>query len=155
MKSLPRPVLILIIPEDLYPASLMSSASSKSKRARRARVEADPDASEDFFISASDAVRNGRASSTPVPATQSVSLEQATADRRRILRETVPVPVPTTLPAKSTEGNEFSPESLPYTVHSIPDWDGFFQPQDVSQEDSDPSAVLEEHARRYLNSVSS
>ncbi len=125
-----------------------------SKRSRRSRVlQVDPDASEDFFISASDALRNGRASSTPAGTGQSVSLEEATADRRRIHRETVPVPTPTAAAATtSTDANHFSPDSLPYTLQSIPDWDTFFQPQEPSQEDA--SAVLEEHARRYLNSVS-
>ncbi len=125
-----------------------------SKRSRRARAEVDPDASEDFFISASDALRNGRASSTPVGTGQSVSIEEATADRRRIHRETVPVPTPTAAPATAADANNFSADSLPYTLQSIPAWDTFFQPQEPCQEQEDASAVLEEHARRYLNSVS-
>ncbi len=129
----------------------MPAGTSNHKRSRRTRVEVDPDASEEFFISASDALRNGRASSNPAPATQPVSLEQATADRRRILRETIAVPTATPAPAPATPSDAV-PGSIPYTLQSIPEWDAFFSPQDVSEED--PTAVLEEHARRYLNSVS-
>ncbi len=126
--------------------------AAMSKRVKRLRELAAQDLSEDFYISASAATNRRSASITPsLPEGESVSIEQPTADGRRVHRETLPIPT-SSLSSRSASP---APSSglPPLTVNTIPDWDTFFRPD---EDHSAPSMAneLQEHARRYVNSVS-
>ena len=127
---------------------------------RRNRVV--EDALQDFSISAAEAITHAT-TAVPGPASvpqaaEVVSIETTTADRRRIYHEFLPIP--TSVQANASASSESAPNQSasinvpPLTVNSIPDWSPFFR-EDVnftSGDDTEP--LIQEHARRYLNSVS-
>lgn len=104
-----------------------AKSSLMSKRARiRTNLRPDVDSAAQFFISASDAARNASAStSSATPNRQSVSVDQATADGRRILSETLAIQTPT--PADLPSASTFDVNSAPFTINAIPQWDSFFR----------------------------
>ena len=85
-------------------------------------------------------------------APQLVTVDYATTDQRRIYRETFPVPIPTTSSSNDDSGSAPSVDDPPL---SIPNWAPFFRDDgmdDAEDNTAEPSA--QEHARRYVNSVS-
>ena len=93
-------------------------------------------------------------SSSPNPSSNVLSVDTTTADRRRIYREEVEIP--SVRASAAPPASEPSIDAPPVTVGSIPEWAPFFcdETNHVTPE-SDPSALVEEHARRYANSVGS
>ena len=122
--------------------------------AKKPRGRGDPDATQTFCISAAEALNSHPPppSVTPAAAPQVVTVDYATTDQRRIYRETVPVPIPTTSSSSNDSGTTPSVDDPPL---SIPNWAPFFRDDgmdDAEDNTAEPSA--QEHARRYVNSVS-
>ncbi len=127
-----------------------------SKRVLKLRALQDDTAVEDFTITAADAVRQRSHSSTPSTLNpgQTVSVDEASTDRRRIRREAVTFPTPATADAAPTQALAANANDPPLTAKSIPDWAAFFREDDNTVVQPAEASALEEHARRYLNSVS-
>ena len=127
----------------------MSTYAPKKPRGR-----GDPGATQTFAISAADVLNAlpPPPSVTPTAAPQLVTVDYATTDQRRIYRETFPVPIPTTSSSNDDSGSAPSVDDPPL---SIPNWAPFFRDDgmdDAEDNTAEPSA--QEHARRYVNSVS-
>ena len=134
--------------------------------------EGDDDGSDTFFVSSAAATRRpsqlGSSLPAPAPASapasslpaafQVVTLDSMTPDRRRIVRETLPIPAPSTS-GTFVECDTNSSATLPDMDARLPtldgalDWSQFFC-DDAENVIQDVSNDVEEHARRYLNSVS-
>ena len=126
--------------------------------------ESQEDGSEVFFVSAAAAAAARPPSNlgfslpspaTPASSSQFVSLDTVTSDQRRIIREILPIPS-RPIPGLSNPSMASSPPELTThypSINDIPNWDQFFVGDDeIITVDVDTE--VEEHARRYLNSVS-
>ena len=134
-------------------------ASDMSKRARTSHTLPDPDCFQSFYISSLEAIRNAPARHTEQTSSQqTVSLDTASADKHRILRESLPIPPIPAAAASSASpavATDFDVNAAPITLQSIPYWDSFFRDDEESVEyQLDANTEVEEHARRYINSVS-
>ena len=123
--------------------------------AKKPRGRGDPDATQTFRVSAADVLNAlpPPASVTPTAAPQVVTVDCATTDQRRIYHKTLPVPIPTT---SSYSNDASAAPSVDDPPLSIPNWAPFFRDDgmdDAEDNTAEPSA--QEHARRYVNSVSS
>ena len=124
---------------------------------RQPRGRGDPSASQDFLASAADALTAPK----PVPSIppsqipEVVAIDQATADGRRIYRENVPIPAATSSAVQDVEPQPTpSVSDPPLDLHSLPAWAPFFRDDTDDAEDNGAEPAAEEHARRYVNSVS-
>ena len=123
---------------------------------------AQPDSSDTVFYVSSSSVARPRDPRPPTSAApghpppfapQSVHLDSVTDDGRRIVREIL------TIPARGPPRDQEAAQHVNFaSIHDIPDID-ISSPGDFFRDDMDdtPSAAtseLEEHARRYTNSVS-
>ena len=123
---------------------------------KKPRGRGDPGATQAFTISAADVLNAlpPPPSVTPAAAPQVVTVDYATTDQRRIYRETVPVPVP--IPTASSSSNDAgTAPSVDDPPLSIPNWAPFFRDDGMDNaEDNTAEPSAQEHARRYVNSVS-
>ena len=126
--------------------------------------ESQQDGSEVFFVSSAAAAAarppsnlgsSLPPSATPASSAQFVTLDTVTSDQRRILREILPIPS-RPIPGLSNPSTVSSPPG-PTThyppINDVFDWDQFF----LGDDDNitlDVDTEVEEHTRRYLNSVS-
>ena len=123
---------------------------------RRPRNRVDESAIQEIHIPPEASESHTAPSPSVGPRTETVSDDLVTADRRRIYRENVPVRNPATAPAAPIA--EFSSvvpsvDAAPLTYASIPEWAPFFREGMGGDVNDDCVPVMEEHARRYINSV--